>query len=338
MDGAPGGCCADRAPASTRLPRAHDALGASAVTVVGRLAPSPTGRLHLGHARSFLLAWWSARSQGGRVVLRIDDLDAQRVLPGSLEAILEDLRWLGLDWDGEPLLQSTRAAAHREALESLERAGAVYPCVCTRREIATAATAPHESDGEIRYPGTCREDPARATGAAPGTFALRFRSPPGTVRWMDRVHGPVGFDVAGTVGDFVLARKDGAASYQLATVLDDAHQGVTEVLRGDDLLPSAARQRLLAEALGLPLPSQAHVSLVVDARGRRLAKRDGAVTLQELRRGGVSPDRICRWAARSAGFTETEHDRPANFWVQQSMMLRTREGPIRLPESPLDDL
>ena len=146
--------------------------------------------------------------------------------------------------------------------------------------------------------------------------------------------------VAGTmtVGDFVLARKDGAASYQLATVLDDAHQGVTEVLRGDDLLPSAARQTLLAEALDLPLPSQAHLPLVVDAHGQRLAKRDGAVTLQELRRGGLSPERICRWAARSAGFTETEHDRPAKFWTQQSMMLGTEGGPIRLPESPLDDL
>ncbi len=334
----PGGCCADRAPGPQRAPQALHLHGAPTVTVVGRLAPSPTGRLHLGHARSFLLAWWSARSQGGSVVLRIDDLDAQRVVKGSLEAILEDLRWLGLDWDGEPLLQSTRADAHREALDALERAGALYPCVCTRREIASAATAPHGADGEVRYPGTCREDPARAAGAAPGTFALRFRTPPGTVRWTDRVHGPIGFDVAGTVGDFVLARKDGAASYQLATVLDDAHQGVTEVLRGDDLLPSAARQRLLAEALGLPLPSQVHLPLVVDAHGQRLAKRDGAVTLQELRRGGLSPERICRWAARSAGFTETEHDRPAKFWVQQSMMLETKGGLIRLPESPLDDL
>jgi glutamyl-tRNA synthetase len=272
------------------------------------------------------------------VVLRIDDLDAQRVVPGSLEGILDDLRWLGLDWDGEPLLQSTRAEAHLEALHGLARAGAVYPCVCTRREIATASTAPHASDGELRYPGTCREDPARAAGAAPGNFALRFRTAPGTVRWTDRVHGAVGVDVEGTVGDFVLARKDGAASYQLATVLDDAHQGVTEVLRGDDLLPSAARQRLLAEALGLPMPSQAHVPLVVDARGQRLAKRDSAVTLQELRRGGVSPGRICRWAARSEGFTETEHDRPAKFWLQQFMMPRARGGPIRLPPSPLDDL
>jgi len=308
------------------------------VTVVGRIAPSPTGRLHLGHARSFLLAWWSARSQGGRVVLRVDDLDAGRVVPGSIEAIIDDLRWLGLDWDGAPLLQSTRAAAHAEALKRLERAGTVYPCICTRKELASAASAPHGPEGEVRYPGTCRDDPARTAGAAPGTLALRFRTPLGIVRWTDRVHGEVAIDVAADVGDFVLARKDGAASYQLATVLDDAHQGVTEVLRGDDLLPSAARQRLLAEALGLPMPTQAHVPLVVDAEGHRLAKRDGSVTLQELRQQGVSPERICRWAAHSVGFTETEHARPANFWVQEPMMLLARGGPVRLPESPQDDL
>lgn len=308
------------------------------MTVVGRIAPSPTGRLHLGHARSFLLAWWSARAQGGRVVLRIDDLDQQRTVPGSAEQILEDLSWLGLDWDGEPLLQSTRAAAYREALRRLEEHGAIYPCVCTRKEIASAVSAPHASDGETRYPGTCRADPSRARQAPAGSWALRYRVPDGPVSWLDRFMGPAKIDVARTAGDFVVARRDGVASYQLATAVDDAYQGVTEVVRGEDLLPSAARQMLLARALGLEVPEQAHVRLVVDHRGERLAKRDGAVTLDELRRAGVTSERICRWAARSAGLTETEHPRPANFWVSQPMMEREVDQPIRLPLRLLEDL
>ncbi len=272
------------------------------------------------------------------MVLRVDDLDDQRVLPGSAEGILEDLEWLGLDWDGEPLFQSSRAAAYRAALETLEDAGAIYPCVCTRKEIASAGSAPQGPDGETRYPATCRLDPSRAATAAPGTFALRFRASDDAVRWTDGALGPQQVNVATTAGDFVVARKDGVASYQLATVVDDAFQGVTEVLRGDDLVPSAARQILLARALDLPVPRQSHVPLVLDAQGERLAKRDGAVTLRELRNQGMSPERICRWAARSAGFTETEHDRPAKFWLREPMMGSQEAGPIRLPDPLLEHL
>jgi glutamyl-tRNA synthetase len=308
------------------------------VTVVGRLAPSPTGRLHLGHARSFLLAWWSARSQGGRVVLRIDDLDADRVREGAADGILEDLRWLGLDWDGEPLLQSERAGAHAEALAGLREAGAVYPCVCTRRELAEAASAPHGHGGEVPYPGTCREDPGRTAAAPPDQVAWRLRVPRESVRWEDLVAGPQAHSPHGEAGDFVVARKGGGASYQLATVVDDAHQGVTEVVRGDDLLPSAARQRLVAGALGLPSPAQAHVPLVLDHQGARLAKRDQAITLAELRAGGMDPRRVCRWAARSAGLTETEQPRPAKFWADRPILNTMQRDPVRLPPSPADDL
>ena len=308
------------------------------MTVVGRIAPSPTGQLHLGHARSFLLAWWSARAQGGRVVLRIDDLDPQRTVPGSADRILEDLSWLGLDWDGAPLYQSTRTKAYESALGRLERQGALYPCVCTRKEIASAVSAPHDTDGERPYPGTCLRDPSRADQAPAGSKALRYRVVRGPIGWRDRLMGPVEVDVARTAGDFVVARRDGVASYQLATAVDDAYQGVTEVVRGEDLMPSAARQMLLARDLGLTIPEQAHVRLVVDHRGERLAKRDGAVTLGELRRAGVTPERICQWAARSAGLTATAQPRPAKFWVSQPMIESEVAGPVRLPPRLSEDL
>ena len=308
------------------------------MSVVGRLAPSPTGRLHLGHARSFLLAWWSARGAGGSVVLRIDDLDGQRTVPGAADALMDDLRWLGLDWDGAPLRQSTRHEAYADALDRLRDDDLVYPCVCTRREILEAASAPHGDAGEARYPGTCLASPTRAARAAPGEAAWRLRTRPGTVRWRDRVAGPRSVDVHATTGDFVVCRKDGTASYQLATVVDDAEQGVTEVVRGDDLLTSAARQRMLQGALGLEAPTQAHVPLVLDHGGARLAKRDAALSLAELRRGGMDPRRICRWAARSAGFTETDHPQPANFWVERAMIPNMAREPVRLPERPAEDL
>ena len=195
---------------------------ADASAVVGRLAPSPTGRLHLGHARSFLIAWWSARARDGRVVLRIEDLDGERVKPGATELVLEDLAWLGLDWDGDPLLQTTRASAHREALESLVQQGRAYPCVCTRREISDAASAPHGDTGEQPYPGTCRgrfasvEDARASTGRDPA-IRLTVDAARGPMAFGDAIQGPCSVDVAGTAGDFVIARKDGQAAYQLAT-------------------------------------------------------------------------------------------------------------------------
>ena len=311
--------------------------------VVGRLAPSPTGRLHLGHARSFLLAWWSALAQGGCVVLRVEDLDATRVKPGATELVLEDLAWLGLDWAGEPLLQTSRAQAHAEAIEGLLQRGLAYPCVCTRAEIEAAASAPHASDSEARYPGTCRgkfasvSEARAATGRAP---AVRLIVQPGPVQFYDALVGPQSIDVAVQVGDFVIGRKDGFAAYQFATPFDDAFQGVTEVLRGDDLIPSAARQRLVLDALNLPHPRQIHVPLVAGHDGERLAKRAGSLSLQELRDSGVSPSYIATWAAASAGIPAAQEalgssqERPASGWTPSFELLSVpTEGPARMPKS-----
>ena len=274
------------------------------VAPVARLAPSPTGLLHLGHARSFLLAWWHARSRGGRVLLRIEDLDEDRVKPGMVEAAIADLEWLGLDWDGEPVLQSRDTGAMADALERLIADGLAYPCTCSRKEIRLAQSAPHAEDGETHYPGTCRDrwasiEKAEAESGRPA--GLRFRVPPGIVAGQDGFRGPCSGDPAAEVGDFLVARRDGAFAYQLAVVVDDARQGVTEVLRGDDLVGSTPRQWLLQEALGHPHPAWIHVPLVLDDSGRRLAKRHGDVTIALFRERGADPRALVAWVARSAG-------------------------------------
>ncbi|HEV2149236.1 MAG TPA: tRNA glutamyl-Q(34) synthetase GluQRS, partial [Longimicrobiaceae bacterium] len=290
--------------------------------VRGRFAPSPTGRLHLGNARTALLAWLHARSAGGRFVMRVEDLDRGRVRPGYMEAQLDDLRWLGLDWDEgpdvggphAPYLQSERRERFAEALGRLEAAGLVYPCYCSRREIAAAASAPHgASDEGPRYAGTCRERP-RGAGEVGGPAALRFRVPEGEVRFRDAVMGEVAFDPAAETGDFVVRRRDGVAAYQLAVVVDDAAMGITHVVRGADLLSSTARQLLLYRALGLPAPEWLHVPLMLGPDGERLAKRHGAVSLAELRGEGIAPERVVGWLASTCGLAEPgEHVRPAEL-------------------------
>ena len=271
--------------------------------VVGRLAPSPTGFLHLGHARSFLLAWWHARSRGGRIVLRIEDLDVDRVKPGMVDATLRDLEWLGLDWDGDVVVQSRGAERFDAEVAGLMKRGLAYPCVCTRAEIAASQSAPHAGE-EVRYPGTCRGrfasiEEAESKSGRPACVRLVARE--GRVRIDDRFAGTFDFDVQRAVGDFPIARKAGAAAYQLAVVVDDALAGVTEVLRGDDLLPSAARQLLVQEALGLAHPAWYHVPLVVDEGGRRLAKRTDALALANLREQGVDPRKLVGWIAQRSG-------------------------------------
>lgn len=270
---------------------------------VGRLAPSPTGLLHLGHARTFLLAWWHLRQREGRVLLRIEDLDAPRCKEDFKSALCRDLEWLGLDWDAAPWLQSDGLPEMRLAVDNLAARGHVYPCICTRSDLKRALSAPHAGQGEVRYPGICRDrfasvEAARSSGAEP---AIRFRVPNGTTRFNDSLFGPQSFDVSSECGDFVIARKDRSIAYQLAVVLDDARQGVTEVHRGCDLLASTARQWLLQEALGLPHPRWIHFPLVTDAHSRRLAKRADDLSLWELRQRGVDPRVIVSWAARSAG-------------------------------------
>ncbi|MFN9755870.1 MAG: tRNA glutamyl-Q(34) synthetase GluQRS [Planctomycetota bacterium] len=269
---------------------------------MGRLAPSPTGALHLGNARTFLLAWLSARSRGGTVLLRIEDIDGPRVKPEATAQTIEDLRWLGLDWDGDVAVQSTRLDRYRAAADRLVAQGRAYPCVCTRSEIEDAASAPHEAgdDGPV-YPGTCRgrfPDLAAARAATGREPALRCRVDVAAVPFDD---GFAGAQPGRVRGDFVVQKRDGGPAYQLAVVVDDAAQGVSEVLRADDLLPSTPRQLLLYDALGLPAPRFLHVPLVVGADGRRLAKRHGDTSLRAFRRAGVAREQLVGHLAHLCG-------------------------------------
>jgi glutamyl-tRNA synthetase len=268
----------------------------------GRFAPSPTGELHLGNARTALLAWLWARSEGGGFVLRIEDLDAPRVRQGLAERQMEELRWLGLDWDEEPMRQSLRAAAYAAALSSLGEH--VYECFCSRAEIAAAASAPHGDEG-TRYPGTCAGLSAaqRAERRRTRQPSLRLRVPEGTVSFDDEIAGPQSFDVQAATGDFILRRTDGIFAYQLAVVVDDAEQGMTQVLRGDDLLASTARQIVLYRLLHFREPRWAHAPLVLSAAGERLSKRDGPASLSMLRLAGADPRGIVSRLARASGIT-----------------------------------
>lgn len=270
----------------------------------GRFAPSPTGRMHLGNIRSALLGWLQARAAQGRFLLRIEDLDRARCKPQYVDDLMADLRWLGLDWDETPLVQSQRDDLYRDALATLEKEGLVYPCFCTRGEIARAASAPHGlSEEGPRYPGTCahltvEQRAERAKTRAP---AHRFRTRPGEVRFVDALMGPYAQDVDAVVGDFVVRRNDGVASYQLAVVVDDAATNITHVLRGDDLLSSTPRQLQLYTALGERAPDFLHVPLVHGEDGKRLAKREGAFALAELRARGLAPERVLGLLAAWSG-------------------------------------
>ena len=286
----------------------------------GRYAPSPTGPLHLGNLRTALLAWMQARLAGGRFILRMEDLDRPRTRPGCAETILEDMRWLGLDWDegpdrggpAGPYTQSRRSACYRRALETLRRRGALFPCYCSRKDIAQAASAPHGAPAGGVYPGTCRRRGNAAPGAVAGLRppAWRYRAPERTVAFQDAVMGPQAQALAREAGDFVVRRADGLYAYQLAVVVDDAGMGVTDVLRGADLLDSAPRQIELYRALGYRPPRFWHVPLLCDDRGRRLAKRDAGQSLRALRARGMDAAAVVGclaatlgWAASGAALT-----------------------------------
>jgi glutamyl-tRNA synthetase len=270
----------------------------------GRFAPSPTGRLHLGNARSALLGWLQARAARGTFLLRIEDLDRARCRPEHLADLFRDLEYLGLDWDEEPLYQSRRTEAYDEALQALAAQGRLYPCFCSRAEIARAASAPHGlSDEGPRYPGTCSDlsPEQRAARGKDRTPALRVRPGAGTTGLVDLVQGKYEQDVQAAVGDFVVRRNDGVASYQLAVVVDDAYSGVTHVLRGEDLLSSTPRQIQLFQAFGHPAPAYAHVPLLMGTDGKRLAKREGAFAVAELRAAKVSAERVIGLLAHWSG-------------------------------------
>jgi glutamyl-tRNA synthetase len=250
------------------------------MTADGRFAPSPTGPLHLGSLRTALVAWLFARSQSARFLVRIEDLDAQRARREYEAEQLADLHALGLDWDGAVVRQSARMALYDEALAKLQSEGHLYPCFCTRAEIREAASAPHGQSPEGAYPGTCSHLTAEEQAcriAAGRRYALRVRANSERIEFDDRLLGRVG----AVVDDFVVRRSDGVPAYQLAVIVDDAGQGIGEVVRGADLADSTPRQILLARLLGLPVPSYAHVPLVLAADGSRLAKRDQAATLAE---------------------------------------------------------
>jgi glutamyl-tRNA synthetase len=259
----------------------------------------------VGNARTYLIAWLSARSRSGRVVLRIEDIDSPRVRSGAAEQALADLGWLGLDFDGEPVVQTTRLPLYEQALRSLEAVERVYPCTCTRRDVERAASAPHlEHEGPV-YPGTCagrRSADAIELERARRPFCWRFRVPESSPVFTDGFRGECAIDLRQTGGDFVVWKSTRTPAYQLSVVVDDAEQGVTEVVRGDDLVPSTPRQLLLCEALGLTPPRFYHIPLVVGPDGRRLAKRHGDTRIATLRDAGVRPGILlgllawsCRW-------------------------------------------
>ena len=254
--------------------------------------------MHPGHARTALVTWLQARKQGGQIVMRIEDIDRPRVVPGSADAICWDHEWLGLDWDEGPVFQSSRDEAYERALSQLQAAGMVYPCTCSRKEIAAIASAPHGDEGP-RYPGTCRNGATKPDKPA----ALRFVFEDPSPGFEDVLCGAYPEGRAG--GDFVLRRADGIWAYQLAVVVDDADAGISEVIRGADLLSSTPRQIALYRALGYPIPRFAHVALVVDGDGTRLATRHQAVSIESLREAGRSPEQVIGELARSLGFKAT---------------------------------
>jgi glutamyl/glutaminyl-tRNA synthetase len=266
----------------------------------GRLAPSPTGYLHLGHARTFWIAQERTRAARGTLVLRNEDLDSTRFQMQFVDAMIEDLKWFGFEWQEgpdcggpfAPYNQSERVARYQAAFEALRSRGLLYPCTCSRKDIRSAAAAPHDADeSEPIYPGTCRA--RNVSDLAVRKFAWRFRIPDGeAVSFRDGHFGLQTFAARQHFGDFVVWRSDGVPSYQLACVVDDAAMGITEVVRGADLLLSTARQLLLFRALGLNPPAFHHCPLMTDASGVRLAKRHDALSLRRLRESGMTPEKI----------------------------------------------
>lgn len=272
-------------------------------SVCGRFAPSPTGRMHLGNVFSALLSWLSARAQGGTWLLRIEDIDPQRSRHEYADMLMDDLQWLGLEWDGKPCWQSQRGDIYARYLQQLTEAGLIYPCYCTRADIL-ATQAPHESDGRVVYKGTCRNLPP---GTHTGPAALRMKVPDegrGIVTFTDGHYGTHTVDLTTQCGDFIVRRKDGAWAYQLAVVVDDSLMGINEVVRGRDLLLSSPQQIYLAQQLGFTPPRFTHLPLLCNTAGQRLSKRDKSLDMGCLRQR-LTPNQIIGLLAHAAGFQPT---------------------------------
>ncbi len=312
------------------------------MAVTGRFAPSPSGRIHLGNILCCLLAWLSARQKGGRVILRIEDLDTARCPRRYGEQMCRDIQWLGLDWDEGPVIggpsgpyeQSRRTALYQAALERLEAQGLVYPCFCTRAELH-AASAPHREDGQVVYPGTCRgltaeqaAERARCTGRAP---ALRLRVPEEEITFIDGHMGEYGEWLPEDCGDFLLRRSDGMFAYQLAVVVDDAAMGVTEVVRGADLLASTPRQLLLYRLLGLEAPAFYHFPLLLGSDGQRLSKRNADAGLDTLGERYTASE-ILGKLAYLAGFNPSAEPRSGESLLADFAWEKVPRADIRIPE------
>ena len=257
------------------------------MTPTGRFAPSPTGRMHLGNVFSALLSWLSARSKGGQWLLRIEDIDPGRSRQCFADQLMDDLEWLGLTWDGKPVYQSERSEIYEHYFEMLRAQGITYPCYCTRADLL-ATQAPHESDGRVVYPGTCRHLKEQPNKPA----ATRLIVPDRDITFVDGHYGTQSVNLAHHVGDFIIRRKDGAWAYQLVVVIDDALMGVTEVVRGCDLLLSSPQQMYVAQCLGFTPPQFIHLPLLCNEQGQRLSKRDGGLDMGALRQHHTAPEII----------------------------------------------
>ena len=297
-------------------------------TVRGRFAPSPSGRMHLGNIWSGLLAWLSARSQGGEMVLRLEDLDPDRCTRAWCNQVMRDLEWLGLTWDNEPVYQSERTEVYAQAFHTLEERGLIYPCYCTRAE-RLAASAPHRSDGQTIYDGRCSRltQGEREVLSQTRRPAWRVKVGEESITFCDLLQGEYKEDLKTDCGDFILRRSDGVYAYQLAVVVDDAAMGVNQVVRGSDLLSSTPRQIYLQRLLGLKEPEYGHVPLLLSADGRRLAKRDRDQELGELQSRYTAPELLGRLAHRAGLIPE-----PAPITAQELIPLFSWE------KLPRDDL
>ena len=319
------------------------------MSYIGRLAPSPTGAQHLGNARTFLVAWLACRQAGGKLLLRIEDLDTPRTKLGAAEQAVEDLRWLGLDWDASNheqsfTVQSNREERYSQILEQLKERNLVYPCSCSRSEVEQAASAPHESvlDGTI-YPGTCSHRTsfdAAALDRSGQKYAWRFRMASGVHEWSDGLIGTQSLNAKELLGDFVVGRSYGVTAYQLAVVIDDHDFGINHVVRGNDLIFSTYRQNAIYDAMAWNPPAWLHVPLVVGTDGRRLAKRHGDTRLSMYREQGVLPEKIVGYLAETLGLTKDISSisaaelltslGPNNDWIQRM----TRDNIVFDPKRP----
>ena len=317
----------------------------------GRLAPSPTGRIHLGNAFAFLIAWMHARASGGSLVLRMEDIDPARSKPEFAEGMLEDLAWLGVDWDEgpdrggpfAPYTQSLRLDRYADVLAGLRDQGLVYPCFCTRKDLRTLASAPHIGDEGVPYPGTCRglspaERETRLASGMRASWRLDVAAALGSLdeagrdlTFTDILRGSLPADPSTCGGDFALMRSDGVFAYQLAVSVDDADMGITQVVRGEDLLPSTPRQTLLLRLMGAKIPEFLHVPLVCDHQGERLAKRHRALEVRELREAGVASRAVVGYVGFLAGCLPEPTPRAATELVP---LFRTEALAGRAPRLP----